>query len=433
MIDKFNEMSGMTVTFNVTEDCNLRCTYCYEINKCKKDLSLEYAKKFIDIVLSDPDPTGAIAINHPLSDRLKRGLILDFIGGDALMCIDLLEQIINYYLLSVHTKKVQNINYISNFKMSISTNGTLFSDPKVRAFCEKYKYILSPSVSIDGCKEIHDKCRIYNPELTGGVIKGTYDDIKANWDWYKRNFPTESLNTKSTLAKQSIPYLYDSLKALHEDFGLKYINQNYVMEDTHLTDEDYILFDSEMRKCVEYVLVHCDDLYWSMISDQFANHCLSSGDDWSCRGHCGSGSMPCLGINGNIYPCFRWAPHTQPKDKPEPIVVGNVHKGMYNKAGFELVRKMSTRDNCTKDSKCRTCIYESACSYCIGGCYAETGDFIRLTHICEITKIQSKWAKVYWNEYNKLKGIPLEYNELFTLDRVPAWTKEMSTIDELDF
>ena len=170
-----------------------------------------------------------------------------------------------------------------------------------------------------------------------------------------------------------------------------------------------------------------------MISDQFADHCLSSGDDWSCKGHCGSGSMPCLGINGNIYPCFRWAPHTQPKDKPEPIVVGDVHKGMYNKAGFELVRKMSTRDNCTKDSKCRTCIYESACSYCIGGCYAETGDFIRLTYICEITKIQSKWAKVYWNEYNKLKGIPLEYNELFTLDRVPAWTKEMSTVDELDF
>ena len=432
MLKSLNDAKGLYITLNTTEDCNLRCTYCYEINKCKNELSLDYAKKFIDIILQDDDPTGAIINKHPLAYLLNYGLVVDFIGGDALMNVDLLDSILQYLMLKLYTTDCK-VNYKENWRVSISTNGTLFSDPNVRAFCEKYKNVLSLGISIDGCKEIHDKCRIYNPELTDGTIKGTYDDIKANWEWYKRNFPIESLTTKSTLAKQSIPYLYNSLKALHEDFGLKYINQNYVMEDTHLTDEDYILFDSEMRKCVQYVLANCDDLYWSMISDQFADHCLSSGDDWSCRGHCGSGSMPCLGINGNIYPCFRWAPHTQSKDNPEPIIVGDVHRGMYNKAGFELVRKSSTRNNCTKDSKCRTCIYESACAYCIGGCYAETGSFTRLTYICEITKIQSKWAKVYWNEYNKLKCMPLKYNELFTLDKVPAWTKEMSTVDELDF
>lgn len=432
MIPNLNSAQGLHVTLNTTEDCNLRCTYCYEINKRKRSLPLDYAKKFIDIILSDNDPTGVIAEGHSLAGFTESGLVIDFIGGDAFMDVDLLESIIQYLMLKLYTTNCKP-GYRENWRLSISTNGTLFSDPKVRAFCEKYKNVLSPGVSIDGCKELHDMCRIYNPELTGGIRKGTYDDIKANWEWYKSIFPIDATCTKSTLAKQSTPYLYESLKALYEDFGITHINQNYVMEDTCLTYSDYVLFDSQMRKCVEYVLAHCDDMYWGMISKSFADHCLSQGDEWSCKGHCGSGTMPCLGINGNIYPCFRWAPHTQRKDNPEPIIVGNIKDGMYNKAGFNTVREMSTRDACTKEQKCRQCIYESACSYCIGGCYAETGSFTRLTHICEITKIQSKWAKVYWNEYNKLKGMPLEYNELFTLDKVPAWTKEMSTVDELDF
>ena len=34
-----------TVTFQVTDDCNLACTYCYQIKKGKRKMSLETAKK----------------------------------------------------------------------------------------------------------------------------------------------------------------------------------------------------------------------------------------------------------------------------------------------------------------------------------------------------------------------------------------------------
>ena len=36
MLRRLNEKSGLNATLNTTEDCNLRCKYCYEINKQKK-------------------------------------------------------------------------------------------------------------------------------------------------------------------------------------------------------------------------------------------------------------------------------------------------------------------------------------------------------------------------------------------------------------
>ena len=37
-----------SVTFQVTDACNLACTYCYQINKGTRKMSFETAKKFVD-------------------------------------------------------------------------------------------------------------------------------------------------------------------------------------------------------------------------------------------------------------------------------------------------------------------------------------------------------------------------------------------------
>ena len=439
MLPPINEEEGLNVTINTTEDCNLRCKYCYESNKRNRSIPIEYCKKFIDILLQDDDPCGfKEAEDKYLNNGVyKRGLVMDFIGGDSLMDVDLLDEIMTYVVKALYTTNTQNAKYWRNhLRFSISSNGTLFSDPKVRAFCEKWtkENLLSVGVSIDGCPEIHDKNRIMKERGKNGEEIGSMQYILENRDWYLKTFPVEDTRTtKATMAKDSIPYMFKSLRFMFEELGIFQIAQNFIMEDAHLTEEDYKEFDRQMRMCVEYVLQHRNEMYWGMLSNTFAKHELSKGDDWNCKGHCGSGAMPCLGINGNIYPCFRWTPHTQKPSNPEPIVVGNIKDGFNNKDGFRQVREGAYRCNCTKDEKCRNCIYESSCSYCIGGCYEENQDFVRTTHICEITKIQCKWSKVYWNEYNKLEGYPMEYNKEWQLDRVRPWTKPMSTTDELDY
>lgn len=384
MLTNIPVFEGLNCTINTTEDCNLRCKYCYEINKCAKNINLDVCYKFIDIITGPRDYW-----TDEMKKIAERGIVLDFIGGDSLMDYKTVDKCMEYFVYKM------TVNWPdARWRFSLSTNGTLFSDPGVRAFCEKWKYDLSLGVSIDGCPELHDMNRVF-PDGRGSMA-----EIIKWRPWYKETFPVEGLGTKSTLAKNSIPYIYDSLVFMHEELGLRYINQNFIMEDAHLTEEDLVEFDKQMEKCVDYVLQHSDDLFWSMIDRNFLER-KKPDEPIKAESRCGSGCMPCLSIDGTIYPCFRWLPHTQ--NSETGITCGDVYVGMTTD-GFRLVSDGSKRNVCTRDEKCLTCEYEPCCAYCIGGCYAEYQDFIRTTHICEITKLQAKWAEIYWRKYNEKSG-----------------------------
>lgn len=63
-----------SIEFVVTQECNMRCKYCYMIGKNDKNrLSIETAKKAIDYILSD--------------DMLfeQDALAINFIGGEPLL------------------------------------------------------------------------------------------------------------------------------------------------------------------------------------------------------------------------------------------------------------------------------------------------------------------------------------------------------------
>ena len=393
MIDNIPEKHGLTATINTTEDCNMRCKYCYEINKCNRSIDFDKCKKFIDLILSD-DNYLALAEDDEQASFWKNGLIIDFIGGDALMNVDICDKVLTYLVYKLNTTNTERAKlWRTSWKCSISSNGTLFGDPKVRAFLEKWKWNISLGVSIDGCPEIHDKNRIMAYTDANGNEVGSMDIILENWDWYKKTFPCECIRTKATCSKDTIPYLYDSLVFMHEKLGIKYIHQNFIMEDTGCTDEDYSMLREQMQKCIDYVYEHRDELYWSMINKDFLCYRPVTKSELD-RGRCGSGSMPALSIDGRIYPCFRWLPHTQ--KEAGVMCVGNVTEGFTHSENFKKVRDGSARCVCTKDPKCLECEFESVCAYCIGGCYAEYGSFTRTTHICEITKIQVEYARKYW-------------------------------------
>jgi len=395
MLKDCGHVEGLTVTINTTEDCNMRCKYCYEINKRKVSIDFDKCKKFIDLLLSDENYLD-FGEGEFTKDLWKKGLIIDFIGGDALMNVDICDKTLTYLVYKLNTTKSKRADYWrDSWRCSISSNGTLLGDPKVRAFLEKWQENISLGISIDGCPEIHDKNRIMAYRGKNGEEVGSMDIIMSNWDWYKEHFPYNAVSTKATCARDTIPYLYESLVFMHETLGMKYINQNFIMEDTGCTEEDYKILREQMQKCIDYVYDHRDELFWSMIDQQFlCRGITSSKEDYNKRGRCGSGCMPALSIDGRIYPCFRWLPHTQ--KEAGVMCVGDVEHGFNHSENFRKVREGSIRANCTKDPECQNCEYEPACTYCIGGCYAEYGDFVRTKHICEIIKIQVEYARKYW-------------------------------------
>ena len=218
-------------------------------------------------------------------------------------------------------------------------------------------------------------------------------DILEWWPWFQKWFPIGSRQTKATANRDTIPYIYESLRFMHETLGLKWIHQNFIAEDMGLTEEDLKTLDEQLKLCCDYCLEHKNDLYWSMFDFRFQFPYCSKKEtpDTFERASCGSGQMPTCSIDGKIYPCFRWLPHTQ--TSKDTMVLGDVEKGV-DKEKAKWVREMSTSENCSNE-ECKNCEFESSCVWCVAGSYAEFNEFKRATHLCEITKLQCKWAKNY--------------------------------------
>ena len=52
MINKNNQRSAFTITFNTTEDCNLRCKYCYEdiLEDRTGIMTMETSNKIFEVI-----------------------------------------------------------------------------------------------------------------------------------------------------------------------------------------------------------------------------------------------------------------------------------------------------------------------------------------------------------------------------------------------
>jgi sulfatase maturation enzyme AslB (radical SAM superfamily) len=87
---------------------------------------------------------------------------------------------------------------------------------------KKYRNFIHISISIDGNKELHDKCRL---DLQGN---GTYDRaIKASRH-IRENYDRK-VTTKMTLSPENINYLYDAVISLIKE-GYIIIHLNCIFE-----------------------------------------------------------------------------------------------------------------------------------------------------------------------------------------------------------
>ena len=75
------------LTFQACDDCCLNCSYCYQIHKTKNRMSLDTAKKVIDCLFDN----GLIEKYYPKDNYT--GIVLDFIGGEPLLEVDLIDSI----------------------------------------------------------------------------------------------------------------------------------------------------------------------------------------------------------------------------------------------------------------------------------------------------------------------------------------------------
>ena len=172
--DESKRVLTKTVTFQVTDDCNLACKYCYQINKGKRRMSLETAKKFVDMLL-DATPENNSYIN-PVNSPF---LVIEFIGGEPFLGIGLIDQIMDYFVSQAFERMHP---WATRYCVSICSNGVLYFEEAVQRFLNKHRNHMSLSVTIDGNKELHDSCRVF-PDGSP-----SYDiAVAAAKDWMDRS------------------------------------------------------------------------------------------------------------------------------------------------------------------------------------------------------------------------------------------------------
>ena len=225
-----------TVTFQVTDNCNLACKYCYQINKSTRKMSFETAKKFIDLLLS-----GEKGFADYVSPEFSPAIIIEFIGGEPFMEIELIDQICDYFFREAIRLEHP---WATMHCFSICSNGILYRDPKVQKFLEKHHNNLSFSVTIDGNKELHDSCRVFHDGSPSYDIA-----IDAAIDWMKRGY---DMGSKLTIAPGNINYLYDAI--IHM-INLNYdeIHANCVYEEGW-TLEHATKFYYELKQIADYLM-----------------------------------------------------------------------------------------------------------------------------------------------------------------------------------
>lgn len=396
------EKTAKTITFQVTEDCCLNCTYCYQINKAKNKMDFETAKTFIDYLFEH-----RLDEKFDFSEINTPGFVIEFIGGEPLMEIHLIRQIIDYFeqkLLEV-PESSWNLYHIYSF----STNGVLYFDPEFQELLEEYGHLLAVGVTIDGSKELHDSCRTF-PDGTGSY------DIAMKAALHYANF-SNAFNTKITISPENVSYTAEGVIDLISK-GFFEININCVYEEGWENEHAKELYN-QLKIISNWIYENniYDTIYVALLdSSKYMNESL--GKNW-----CGcASSMMAIDYQGNIYPCIRFMKSSLGCDAV-PYQIGNVFGGLYtNEIEKDRKKEMEALANgaaiTNTKEECLSCPIRSSCSWCSAYNYQYHGSLAkRTTFICQTHKAAALGSLYFtklhkdYNSYSQIgitKDIALE-------------------------
>lgn len=380
-------------TFQVTDACNLACTYCYQINKKTRRMSFEVAKQAVDNLL-----TGDKGFDQYFNCEEYPAIILEFIGGEPFLEIELIDKTVDYFREKAISMKHP---WANKFMISICSNGVLYRDPRVQRFLQKNYNVISFSVTVDGTQELHDACRVFPDGSPSYHI--AHD---AAIDWINRGY---SLGSKITIAPDNVKYLSESLFAMIED-GYFEINANCVFEEGWKLEHAQEFYRQCKMFTDKFHEKYDADEYSFLLFQSIKNGPmpLNDIDNW-CGG---TGQMLAMDPEGKLYPCLRYM-ESSLGNIQKPMIIGDVFSGLMQKECekhcVQCLHKITRRTQST--DQCFYCPIASGCAWCSAHNYQVFGTVDkRSTFTCDMHKAQTLGTVYYFNKYHqKMKDGKVEH------------------------
>jgi uncharacterized protein len=359
---RYSLSNTRSITFEVTENCNLSCDYCiygkYYIDQRtshSKNLNINAAKKALDFIL----PLWDSSLNSSYDKKISIG----FYGGEALLNFNFINEIVNYVKelplfaknqmeFSMTTNGVLLDKYISflvenNFFLRISLDGGTEKNNSYRkfhngnsAFEKVYKNIL----------EIKDKYPAYFEK------KVHFISVLHNHNSYSEisDFFYSTFNKKTNVSQLATDALNPELK---EDFWTMYQSPEQVVENNKGKKD--VLYDIENKesnlsfddiiKFIRFFSGYVKDTYLDLIMDTEKKNYLPTG---TCNPF---KRMIFITAGGKILPCERIGHQYE---------LGSINDSEVD-IDFDQIANKYNNHYTNIYVKCGQCIHKLRCGQCM--------------------------------------------------------------------
>jgi len=327
-----------SLVMNLTNQCNLSCTYCYEFGE-DKVATPEGKPKFMDI------ETAKASVDFLLSQSANRKSVhITFFGGETLMNFPLLKSVVTYATEKA-TEQGRHIDF------SLTTNATLLT-PTIVEFLSENR--IGVTVSMDGPPDLQDKLRIFSNG------RGSYDIIEPRVRHLIANHRTRPITARVTLTAQVTDVLR-IYKHLKHDLGFHEVGFAPV---TTSTDRSYSINNKGMDSVIDQFQKLAEE--WLEYALRGEMHGFSNVSDTISeiiqgvnKSHpCGAGlGLMGVGPSGDIAPCHRFV-------DSDTHSLGNIATGIDREKQNDFL----TRGHINSKYDCQTCWARPLCA---GGCHHE--------------------------------------------------------------
>jgi len=330
------------LSLQVTDACNLACSYCYFYKKDPVALTEEIVDRSLDLLERESDPAGP-------------EWHVNLFGGEPTLRPDL----IRYICSNARSRGQAHGKHVT---FSMTTNGTRFDQRLLDLTSE---FGISTMLSLDGNKKAHDKFRQYQDG------RGSFDQIVTHLPWLKS---APNFKVRLTVSPLTVEFLAESLEDLI-GLGITDIATSPVVEQTWTREHLDTFAEQWQRVGALYIR---ERLRGTALTIKGLNSSEAQEPLAMCSAPaqygCGAATtFVFVNCFGDLYPCHRYPGYF---DKSPHVRLGSVFSGIdeVKRLHYVLANLASSKKGCgsfvsTTQEKgaCGGCAIQGACG---GSCMA---------------------------------------------------------------